>query len=368
MRTSITDNTCAAVPVLNKSRERINEDAIHSNLPRPESQPGDHHASAVGNKSVRQNTRSEAVAKHLNNGGRSFFCCTANPFQALFNTDHALLLHQGRFLAPRNNRGLAGHPTRIVQTGQTFPRTFHSHGFSTLIPPTRFNHEHKHSTATLIPCSFHFHDSSMPMDFPRSRTFHGFSVIMDFPFPRIDHHNGFATHSPGPTSRHAISKPVPFCPPNHSQSLTHNFQRMTTFDPNLIRKVVMEFRPKRPPKFQELLAAKELITELRRKGASYESIAEVLVQHCLPVSKSAIAMFCHEMLGESVRSRRRPAKKRPPATVSTGVENKPAPKSNFAAAPPSPPVNLKGNEDAAARSRGPHIAKVELLPPGEQYD
>jgi hypothetical protein len=140
---------------------------------------------------------------------------------------------------------------------------------------------------------------------------------------------------------------------------------MTTFDPNLIRKVVTEFRPKRPPKFQELLAAKELITELRRKGASYESIAEVLAQHCLPISKSAIAMFCHQVLGESVRSRRRPGKRRVSVTVPAGVENKPSPKNNSAPVQPPTPTNVIGNEDSAARSRGPHIAKVELLPPGE---
>jgi hypothetical protein len=285
----------------------------------------------------------------------------------MFDRVHALLLVGTRFLAPRNNRGLAGHPPRIVQNGHTFPRTFHSDVISTFIPRTGFNHGHKHSTTTLIPRSFHLHNLSIEMNFPRSQSFHGHSVIMDFPFPQIDRRNGFATHSSRPTSRRVISKPVPFCLPNHVQSLINNFHRMTTFDSNLIRKVVSEFRPKRPPKFQELLAAKELITELRRKGASYESIAEVLAQHCLPISKSAVAMFCHQVLGESVRSRRRPGKRRPPATQSAVVENKPAPKSHFNEAPPTP-ANLKGNEDAAARSRGPHIAKVELLPPGEQYD
>jgi hypothetical protein len=141
---------------------------------------------------------------------------------------------------------------------------------------------------------------------------------------------------------------------------------MTTFDSNLIKKVVTEFRPKRPPKFKELMAAKELITELRRKGASYESIAEVLGQHCLPISKSAIAMFCHQVLGESVRSRRRPAKKRMPGSVPAAVEIKPALKTHFNATPP-PPAHVNGKEDAGADSRGPHIAKVELLPPEEQY-
>jgi hypothetical protein len=285
----------------------------------------------------------------------------------MFNTGHALLLHRGRFLAPRIHRGIAGHPPCIVRSGQGLPGTFHSHGFSTLIARTRFNHEHTLSLTTLIPRSSHFHDSSTPMDFPRSQSFHGHFTVMVYPLPRIDHCNGYVTYSRQSTSRHDISKPVPFCPPNHSQPLIHNCHRMTTFDSNLIKKVVTEFRPKRPPKFQELMAAKELITELRRKGASYESIAEVLGQHCLPISKSAIAMFCHQVLGESVRSRRRPAKKRMPGSVPAAVENKPSLKTHFNATPP-PPAHANGKEDAAADSRGPHIAKVELLPPGEQYD
>ena len=145
---------------------------------------------------------------------------------------------------------------------------------------------------------------------------------------------------------------------------------MCTFDSNPIQRAVTEFTPKRPPKFQDLLAAKELIMELRRKRASYESIAELLTQHCLPISKSAVAMFCHEILGESVRSRRRPGKRRLPVSVPPKVENQPpaSAKTNPSAMPPPPIANATGNESSANRSRGPHIAKVELLKPGEQYD
>ena len=243
-------------------------------------------------------------------------------FLSCFIPRYALLLVGTRVLAPQNNRGIARHRPRIVQNGHAFPRTFHSHGISPFIPRTRFIHEPKLSTTTLIPRSFHCCNSSMARNFPRSRSFHGLSTVMDFPFHRSDHRHGYAMSLPQSMSLHAFSNPAPFRSPTHSQSLTHNFHRMTTFDPNLIRKVVTEFRPKRPPKFQELLAAKELITELRRKGASYESIAEVLAQQCLPISKSAIAMFCHQVLGESVRSRRRPGKRRMPVTVPATVENK----------------------------------------------
>ena len=85
---------------------------------------------------------------------------------------------------------------------------------------------------------------------------------------------------------------------------------MTTFDPATIRKAVEEFTPLRPQKFQDLLPAKEVIAELRQKRASYRSIAELLTEHCLPVSKTAIAAFCHKMLGEKLRPRKRPVSKR----------------------------------------------------------
>src|SRR5437899_3377620 len=90
---------------------------------------------------------------------------------------------------------------------------------------------------------------------------------------------------------------------------------MSSFDPGAVRKAVEEFTPRRPQKFQDLLPAKDVITELRQKRASYRSIADLLTQHCLPTSKTAIAAFCHQVLGEGVRSRKRPARKRP--TVST---------------------------------------------------
>jgi len=61
---------------------------------------------------------------------------------------------------------------------------------------------------------------------------------------------------------------------------------MNTFDPGAIRKAVAEFTPLRPQKFQDLIPAKDVIVELRQKRASYRSIADLLTQHCLPISKT----------------------------------------------------------------------------------
>jgi hypothetical protein len=76
---------------------------------------------------------------------------------------------------------------------------------------------------------------------------------------------------------------------------------MNTFDPAEVRKAVAEFTPRRPQKFQDLIPAREVIVELRQKSASYRSIADLLTQHCLPTSKTAVAMFCHQVLGENIR-------------------------------------------------------------------
>src|SRR5438309_2763995 len=93
---------------------------------------------------------------------------------------------------------------------------------------------------------------------------------------------------------------------------------MSSFDPATVRKAVEEFTPSRPQKFQDLFPAKDVIAELRQKRASYRAIAELLAKHCLPTSKTAIAAFCHEVLGEIVRTRRRPRRKR--TSVSANCE------------------------------------------------
>jgi hypothetical protein len=86
---------------------------------------------------------------------------------------------------------------------------------------------------------------------------------------------------------------------------------MSAFDPSKIRKAVEEFTPRRPQKFHELFAAKDVIVELRQKHASYRSIADLLTRHCLPTCKTSVALFCHKILGEATRTRGRPAREQP---------------------------------------------------------
>ncbi len=140
---------------------------------------------------------------------------------------------------------------------------------------------------------------------------------------------------------------------------------MPAFDPATVRKAVEEFTPRRPQKFQDLLPAKEVITELRQKRASYRSIADLLTQHCLPTSKTAIAVFCHQVLGENVRPRKRPGRKRPTVSVSpngegTTIESAPA---SEVGAPADSATKPDGNEAPQFRTRGPRIAQVRMLKP-----
>lgn len=139
---------------------------------------------------------------------------------------------------------------------------------------------------------------------------------------------------------------------------------MSSFNPDKIRKAVEEFTPRRPEKFQELFAAKDVVIELRKKRASYRSIADLLTRHCLPTCKTSVALFCHKILGEKVRPYKRPAYEKL-AGPEMSVRDEAAP----ATSPPteaSPPADANGGETPPARSRGPRIAQVRMLKPQPQ--
>jgi len=138
---------------------------------------------------------------------------------------------------------------------------------------------------------------------------------------------------------------------------------MPSFDPAMVRKAVAEFTPRRPEKFQDLFPAKDFIAELRQKRASYRAIADLLTQHCLPTSKTAIAVFCHEVLGEIVRPRRRSGRKRPSASAPAGEVASGWTPAGETDASTEPPADSNGSGTPAARARGPRIAQVRMIKP-----
>jgi hypothetical protein len=138
---------------------------------------------------------------------------------------------------------------------------------------------------------------------------------------------------------------------------------MSSFDPATVRQAVAEFTPLRPQKFQDLIPAKDVIIELRQRRASYRAIAVLLTQHCLPTSKTAIATFCHQVIGEIVRPHRRPTRKRLPSPAGpNGRVVSPAQSEPAADRPLQESlVDSNGGEIPQARSRGPRIAQVRML-------
>jgi len=162
-----------------------------------------------------------------------------------------------------------------------------------------------------------------------------------------------------------VTSPWLSCHPSISRFAFISIPPMTSFDPATVRQAVEEFTPLRPQKFQDLLPAKDVIAELRQRRASYRAIAELLTQHCLPTSKTAIAAFCHQVLSEIVRPRRRPARRRaaspaePNLRVASPSQSAPADDHP----PQEPSADSNGNGTPQNRSRGPRIAQVRMLKP-----
>ena len=73
---------------------------------------------------------------------------------------------------------------------------------------------------------------------------------------------------------------------------------------NQFATAVRNFTPKLSAKFQKLLPFKDGIAELRRKGASYETITDILRNINVAVSHDTVARFCREVLDVTPRTRR----------------------------------------------------------------
>src|ERR1017187_7250199 len=91
-----------------------------------------------------------------------------------------------------------------------------------------------------------------------------------------------------------------------------------------------------PRKWQKLLTLKPGIAELRRRGASYQAITEILRAADVPVSRTTVARFCRDVLRPS-----RPGKQ--PRTASRNSPSQPQRSS-------VPPVNTGGPRIANPRT------------------
>ncbi len=191
------------------------------------------------------------------------------------------------------------------------------------------------------------------------------SAISNCPRPRTGHGRNLSANMERQKIIHIAASPCPSCRRSVSRFASNPFQPMTSFDPATVRQAVADFTPLRPQKFQDLLPAKDVIAELRQRRASYRAIAELLTQHCLPTSKTAIATFCHQVIGEIVRPHKRPARKRQPSPAGPNGRMVSPAQSEPADAPllPESPADTNGSGTPQTRSRGPRIAQVRILKP-----
>jgi len=155
-----------------------------------------------------------------------------------------------------------------------------------------------------------------------------------------------------------------------------NTQITPTLDLESLRKAIREYQPdpSRIP-FNNLKPFHDSIVELRGKNASYAAIAELLEHHGVKTSRARVAEYGRIVLeGGKSRKRRKRANTALAANIPATPQNAPAVTAKPAPFTPTPTAAPTGNvmsplnENSLYTSRGPHIAKVELLPPGETID
>ena len=159
------------------------------------------------------------------------------------------------------------------------------------------------------------------------------------------------------TTGHPLASPaqLPGSRPSHSHL-------MPVTDPNLIRQAAAQFEPRRRPRFQNLQACRDVIIELREKGASCEAIAELLTRYGVRTSRTMVNEFVRTLSHpKGGRRRKLPLNPiRPPVA--------PQPSAPSVISRQVGTLVSESSGSAPMKTRGPHIAKVELLKPGEQYD
>jgi hypothetical protein len=124
--------------------------------------------------------------------------------------------------------------------------------------------------------------------------------------------------------------------------------------------------------FALLLPFRDQIRLMRSKGAPFETIAEILGQHELPVSRETVRRFCREILREKPRRSRKPlmpSLASPAANGSNSSETKPCspntanpalPNEQSASALLTQRREALGDKATAPR-RGPRIADLSTL-------
>ena len=140
---------------------------------------------------------------------------------------------------------------------------------------------------------------------------------------------------------------------------------------NRFRHAASQYARTAKSRASRLLSLKEDIAALRKRGVSYRAISELLTQNGITASDACVINFCHRILKERRRKPSAMPRAAPDANLNTA--KKTTPNATAKAPLPATPVTNVGalpvpSENEPVKIRGPRIAKVELLPPGESYD
>jgi hypothetical protein len=125
----------------------------------------------------------------------------------------------------------------------------------------------------------------------------------------------------------------------------------------LMEEAAASFAPPCPNKYEALLPFQESIATLRRKGASYRTITDILHTVKVSVSLDTVARFCREMIEQ-----RQPRKTKRRAFVRTVSEQTSAmPQAHAASAAPHENGSASQARDGSdtqpnVRAKGPRIA------------
>jgi hypothetical protein len=138
---------------------------------------------------------------------------------------------------------------------------------------------------------------------------------------------------------------------------------------NRFRAAASEYTHTAKSRASRLLALKDDIAALRKRGISYRAIGELLTQSGIPASDTCVTNFCHRVLKEKL-THKSSAKRSASRHAKRAASSKNAPVASPKAALPSAPATTNKpttmpTETSAFTSCEPRIAKVELLPPGE---
>ena len=162
--------------------------------------------------------------------------------------------------------------------------------------------------------------------------------------------------SPGKHTRHfrrIAGGPPPTSPPQAPGIRPSHSRLMTVTDSNSIRQAAAEFQPCRRPRFQNLQPWREVIIELRDKGASCEAIAGLLTRHGVKTSRTMVNEFVWTLPQPKMNRRRKPQLE--PITAPAALSPVQPPVAPMPCPEPPPSVPVK--------SHGPRIAQVRMLKP-----